>query len=219
MQSTTLLAIFTFSFILAIGAVMSPGPVTTAIVSQAPRIGWRVGPLISLGHALLELIIVLALAFGLQQFLALPGIESSISLIGGLLLIWMGSAILDSLRKGKIKLPQQSQKINKQSKNRIVYLGVLATLANPFWYAWWVSVPTAYLAQASALGLLPLAAFYVGHISADFLWNTFLATAISNGSRWFNDRFYAWILGACSLFFVYLGLSFLARAWLLFQSS
>jgi threonine/homoserine/homoserine lactone efflux protein len=29
--------------------VLSPGPVTTALISQSPRLGWITGPLVSIG--------------------------------------------------------------------------------------------------------------------------------------------------------------------------
>ena len=53
MTNDSFIAVFLFSFGMAIGAVLSPGPVTTAIISQTPRLGWVTGPLVSIGHALL----------------------------------------------------------------------------------------------------------------------------------------------------------------------
>ena len=211
MADTSLIAIFSFSFVLAIGAVMSPGPVSTAIVSQSPRLGWRVGPSVAFGHSILEFIIVIALAFGLQGLLAQPGVESAIALLGGGLLIWMGLNMLLGTLRGKLKLPTAGANAGSSSIRQMIWLGVIATLANPVWYAWWVSVPPSYLAQASAIGLAPLAAFYLGHISADFLWDTLLASLVSGGRKWMTDRIYAAIIALCALFFVYLGLTFLMR--------
>lgn len=218
METTSLLGIFAFSFVLAIGAVMSPGPVSTAIVSQAPRLGWKVGPLISVGHAFLEFLIVIALAFGFQSFLAQSNIESAISFAGGTLLMWMGISLIRVVASGRMQLPKALSASIPLERSTIIRLGILATLANPFWYAWWIAVPPSYLAQASSIGLLPLGAFYLGHISADFLWNSFLASAISSGRRWMNNRTYAILLGASALFFVYLGITFLLRGWSIVQS-
>ena len=40
MLPTSLAAIFVFSFVVGMGAVVSPGPVSTAIVSQSASRGW-----------------------------------------------------------------------------------------------------------------------------------------------------------------------------------
>jgi threonine/homoserine/homoserine lactone efflux protein len=208
MDATSLPAIFVFSFILAIGAVMSPGPVAAAIVSQAPRQGWRVGPLLAFGHSLLELLIVALIAFGLQSLLAHPAIQIAIALLGGALLIWMGGTTLLKLSRGQLRLPLPGDRSAPMSAAQLVRLGMIATLVNPFWYAWWITVPPSYLAQSRALGLLPLVAFYLGHISADFAWDTILSSALGGGRPWISQRVYAAINALCGLFFIYLGASF-----------
>lgn len=210
-MDASLPSIFTFSFVLAIGAVISPGPVSTAIVSQAARHGWRVGPLVALGHSLLELVIVLAIAFGLERVLGHAIVRTLIALLGGLLLLWMGGAMLRDLLRGRVRLPRAAENAPSLNQAQLVRLGVLATIANPFWYAWWLTVPPSYLAQASAVGLAPLAAFFFGHISADFAWDTALSGLVSGGRRWINDRVYAAIIAVCAAFFVYLGFVFVGE--------
>lgn len=218
MSGQSLPAIFVFSFILAIGGVISPGPVSTAIVSQAPRQGWRVGPLIALGHALLELLVVIALAFGLQAVLAQSWVQTAVALMGGALLLWMGARLLLGAWQGQLQLAKAEEGEDQHRTSQLVWLGVATTLANPFWFAWWISVPTSYLAQASALGLMPLAAFYLGHISADFAWDSALAGLVGSGRSWMNQRIYSGILGLCGAFLFYLGLIFFAEGFRLLST-
>ncbi len=54
----TLPFLFVFSFVVGFGAVVTPGPVSTAIVSESARRGFIVGPLVATGHSLSELIMV-----------------------------------------------------------------------------------------------------------------------------------------------------------------
>ncbi len=54
-----------------------------------------------------------------------------------------------------------------------------------------------------------MAGFYLGHVSADFLWNTTLSTILGSGKKLFNNRTYAMLIGACSLFLLYLAIRFL----------
>jgi len=59
-------------------------------------------------------------------------------------------------------------------------------------------------------GLMALCAFYLGHIAADYAWNTFLASVVGSGRRWLSDRVYRVLLVVCGLFLIYTGLRF---AW------
>ena len=198
-------AVFTLSFVLAIGAVASPGPVSIAIVSQAPRRGWLVGPLLATGHALTELALVVLIALGLAAGLARPGIRVAISLLGGLLLLYMGAGMIWDTWRGKLHLPGQDVKLSPMTTQQIIGLGVIATLTNPFWYAWWVTVAAGYLARVQVLGIAAIAAFFLGHITADYAWDTLLSGVVGGGRRWMNDLVYRGLLVLCGGFFIYLG--------------
>jgi threonine/homoserine/homoserine lactone efflux protein len=209
--SSSIFAIFIFSFVLAIGAVASPGPISTAIVSQAPRNGWQVGPLIATGHSVLELIIVLLITVGLTTVLAHPSVQTAISLLGGLLLVWMGGSMIWQNWRGNIHLPVKDDEIEPTSTQKLIGLGMLATISNPFWYAWWVTIATGYIAQAKATSINAVTAFYLGHITADYTWDTFLSAVLGGGRRWMTDTVYRLLLIICGIFFIYLGSTFLSK--------
>lgn len=212
MPTESLLAIFVFSFVVTFGAVVSPGPVTAAILSESPRQGWKVGPLVAGGHSLLELLMVILIALGLAAGMAAPTPRLIIGTLGGLTLLAIGlSYVLGALR-GTIRLPQTSDKPLATSRVRLFGLGIAMTLSNPFWYVWWVTVAAGYLAQASVLGLATVAAFYVGHISADFAWDTFLSVTASAGRRVFSERAYRGLILLTGGFMIYLGGLFLVAA-------
>lgn len=211
MSFAALLSIFSASFLFAIAAVVSPGPIMTAIVSQAPRRGWSVGPLVASGHSLTELVIIVLLAMGLAAGLNTPTIQIVIAIIGGGLLLWMGLGMLTGVIRNKIRVPGISDSTGHLSNPQLIRLGVITTLSNPFWYAWWVTAVPAYLTQLNAVAPLAISAFYIGHISADYAWDTLLSTVVAGGRRWINDTVYRIIIMVCGLFFVYLGISFLWR--------
>lgn len=208
---TPIFAVFTFSFILAIGAVVSPGPVSTAIVSQAPRRGWQVGPLVATGHSLMEFIIVVLVTLGLGVGLASRSIRTGIAFLGGMLLIWMGGLILWQIGRGKVHLPRAEEGSKPMRNGQFVGMGVFATLGNPFWYAWWVTVGAGYLSGylSKADGAALVIAFYLGHVAADYAWDTLLSTVVGGGRRWMTDAVYRTLLLACGFFFIYLGGTFL----------
>ena len=202
-------AVFLFAFAISLGAVVSPGPVSAAIIGEAPRRGWCVGPLMASGHALMELLFTLAIALGLSAGLASPHLQRLIAAGGGVLLLYIGGSYLHAVARGSIALPKAAADLQRKSLGGLLWLGIVTTLANPFWYAWWATVVPGYLAEAQTLGIAAVLAFYLGHISADFAWDTLLSFTASKGRRLLSERRYRLLIAAMGGFMVYLGLIFL----------
>jgi threonine/homoserine/homoserine lactone efflux protein len=209
LPTDSLQAVFVFSFLLAIGAVVSPGPVSATIVSQAPGRGWLAGPLVASGHSFLELLLVLLITFGLAAGLAQPGIQVVIALFGGILLLFMGGKMASDAWRGTIRLPNKELQVEMKNSRQLVGMGMAATFSNPFWYAWWVTVAAGYLSQARQFGVAAVLAFYLGHVLADYSWDTLLSAVVGGGRRWMTDRLYRGINLLCGSFLIYLGVQFL----------
>jgi len=208
---TTFLGLMAFALAVSAAAVVSPGPVTAAIVSEAPRRGWRAGALIAAGHVTLELIMVLLLGWGLAGVLSSEAIKRGLGLAGGVVLLLLGGSYALGAWSRTIRLPSPGA----EAPRRLVGLpvaGILATISNPFWYAWWVTVAAGYLAQARVAGAAGLAAFYLGHITADITWDTGLAAAIGAGARWITPSRYQLLLYVTGGFMLYLGTQYLRLA-------
>ncbi|HET7009158.1 MAG TPA: LysE family transporter [Anaerolineales bacterium] len=200
-----------FSFVVSAAAVISPGPVTAAIVSEAPRRGWRAGTLIAAGHIALELVLVALIGLGLASSLASPSVRQVLGIVGGVVLLLMAGSYLLGAWNGSIRLPTQEA----AGAPRLVPLpvaGMLATVSNPFWYTWWVTVAAGYLAEARVAGVAGLAAFYVGHATADLSWDSGLAAAVGAGRRWLTPARYRALLYITGGFMLYLGTQYLRTA-------
>jgi threonine/homoserine/homoserine lactone efflux protein len=206
--SMSYISLFMWSFGVTIGAVMSPGPVSTAIVTEGARRGFRVGPLVSTGHALTELVMVGALALGMGQVLEHPVLAAAIGVLGGLFLLWMGGTMAWEAAQRRSKLPRADEGSEAAGRN-LIGLGVATTASNPFWYMWWIGVGGGYVLMAQQQGLIALVLFYLGHILADYVWNTLLASVVGSGRRWFTDGIYQALLLVCGLFLVYTGVRFI----------
>jgi len=209
MPTNSFFAVFIFSFSMAIGAVLTPGPVTTAIISQSPRLGWKTGLLISVGHAIIEFLMVVLITLGLSEVLGAPSVEHLIAVLGGLLLFYMGMSMLINVLKGKMKLPEKEDNTAVFSNRRLMGLGVLTSLSNPFWYAWWMTAAAVFLLQAKAVSWVIVAGFFFGHIAADFSWNLLLSIIVGNGCKFINHRVYAGLISVCAIYLLYLAITFL----------
>jgi threonine/homoserine/homoserine lactone efflux protein len=206
----TLPLLFAYSFAVGFAAVITPGPVSTAIVTESARRGFVVGPLVATGHVVLEFVMVLLLAFGLASGLNTP----VVTVLGGALLLYMGASMAWGGYRGRISLPRPGSTIKPLSNWQLLGLGVGATLINPFWYAWWVTLGTTYMAGADvqALGLAGLLAFYFGHITGDYLWDCILSGVVGGGRKWISDRLYKVLIVGGGLYLVYLGWVFISSA-------
>ncbi len=205
----SLLSLYAISFALAFSAVITPGPVSTTVVSQSARNGWKAGPLIFTGHAFLELIITLLIAFGLAPFLNNSSVQIVIALLGGFLLILMGAQMAFEAVRGTIQISSIDENQPPLNHWQTISLGIAATASNPFWYAWWVTVAVSYLTAARLNGAAYVAVFYLGHVSADLSWNTFLSTMVGGNRHRISNRLYQTVIGLCGIFLLYLGCKFI----------
>jgi len=85
--------IFIAAFTIAFSGAIMPGPVLTATIHQVAKRGAWAGVLIAAGHAILELVLVVALYFGLGRLLEderlFNNVLGSVGLVGGVLLLGM----------------------------------------------------------------------------------------------------------------------------------
>lgn len=193
-------------WIIGFSGAMMPGPVTTLIVTETARRGFIAGPLITIGHVLLELVVVVALFFGLGDLLKQNAVAGTIGLLGGFFLLWMGFDIIRNAWQGKVSLNLKPGDRNARASGNPVVAGVLTTIANPYWLLWWATVGAAYLITFRAFGLAGVVAFYIGHTLADWVWNDVVAFVVATGRRAMSDRVYRGILVVCGAFLI--GLSF-----------
>ena len=165
--------------------------------------------MIILGHGFIELVLVVAIILGLGAYLKNPIIMAVIASLGGLILIWFGVDMLRSAGKLSLKTDQLSQ--GKTGRHPII-MGILASVSNPYWTLWWVTVGLGYLVAALKLGFTGVLVFFVGHVSADFGWYSLVSLGISRGKRLLSDRSYQFIIRLCGLFLVAFGVWFISSA-------
>ena len=97
-----LLAIFTTAFVVGFSGAMMPGPLLTVTIGESARRGFSAGPLLVLGHAVLELVLILALVGGLSIYLTRTAVTHTIA-ISAAPLIYMATACQDA-RAGRVAL-------------------------------------------------------------------------------------------------------------------
>ncbi len=174
-----------------------PGPLLTVTVSESSRRGVVAGPLMILGHGILELSLIAVLLLGLAPVLQRNEVFIFISLVGGTLLLWMAYSMFKSLPGLGLDLSTDDDK-----GRNLIFAGILFSLANPYWILWWASIGLGYIVHSVTFGLMGIAVFFLGHILADLAWYTLIAFGVARGRRFFNDTFYRGLIGCCASFLI-----------------
>ncbi len=192
-----LITIFCTSFIIALSGAMMPGPLLTATISETSRQGFKAGPLLILGHGILELLLVLALILGLAPFLQRPEVFITTAFVGAIILFWMAVSMLRTLHTLHIDWEEKSDR-----SNHLIITGVLLSIANPYWTIWWASIGLGYILFSQKFGILGILFFFAGHILADLTWYAIVSLAVDRGRHFLTDRLYRGIIGICASFLI-----------------
>lgn len=190
-----LLTIFITSFLIALSGALMPGPLLTVTVSETTRRGLAAGPLLIVGHGLLELVLVIALLLGLGPVLRQEWVFITSSTAGSVILIWMAIGMFRAL-------PSLSLEFNgdESGKGNLLISGALLSIANPYWTIWWVSIGLGYILHSFEFGKIGVFTFFTGHITADMLWYSAVSVTVWKGRAFLSDRTYRSLISFCAVF-------------------
>jgi threonine/homoserine/homoserine lactone efflux protein len=205
----TLPSIFLGSFVIGFSGAIMPGPMLTVTIREATRRGFWAGPLVVLGHGLLELALVVALLHGLGRWIETPLFSAAVGLVGGVMLLVMALGML----RGLPGLRLQLENTVPGHRGGAILGGVITSLSNPYWTLWWATVGMGYLALTAGTGLPGTTAFFGGHILSDLVWFSLISTLIHYGRRFFTDRVYRFLVGGCAVLLLYFAVVFTHSGW------
>ena len=197
-------AIAAGSFVVAFSGAVMPGPLLTLTISESRYRGMWAGPLLVLGHGLLEMLMVTALLLGLGPFLQRNAVAATVAITGALVLIGMAFALFKSIPGLRVAIDANSA----PPRGCPVVVGMLMSIANPYWTIWWASIGLAYLSSCRSLGLPGVLAFFIGHIMGDLVWYAAVSWSFSRGQRFLNDTVYKSLIALCGAALVFFALWF-----------
>jgi len=207
--------IFITAFIVGLSGAMMPGPLLTVTITESARRGFSAGPLLVMGHALLEGALLIALVLGLGEILAQPATGKIIAMVGGFFLAWMGLQMAKDAYRGNIELKdintgdtgkKDSDKSLFSGSMHPVTAGILVSLSNPYWTLWWATIGLGYITMSLKQGSAGMLSFFGGHILADLGWYSLVAAGAVSGRRILGANVYRVVIIVCGIFLVFLGL-------------
>ncbi|MCX5708890.1 MAG: LysE family transporter [Candidatus Omnitrophica bacterium] len=201
-------SVFMMSFTIALSGALMPGPLLTAVIAETAKLGFKSGPFMILGHALLEALMVGLLILGLAGLASNPAVMRSIAIIGSLVLLYFGFSMLYSLPKLSLKTKGKSPK-----SSNLIFLGVTVSISNPYWSFWWLTIGLGLVLAAQKQGLLAVLIFFAGHITADLVWYSLVSWGISKGREFISERIYRGIILTCAAALISFSLYFGSAAF------
>jgi len=203
-----MIEIFIFSFLVALTGALSPGPLLTFTIykSLKQKRGYLAGIYIILGHATLELTLIIVLLAGASFFFQNIVFLTVIGIIGGILLVVYGLLVIRDVFKTKIEIEFVNS--HKGFKGNSFLGGIIVSLSNPYWVFWWAVIGLGFLISytvsfANPLGLL---LFFLGHELGDAVWYFPISTIAYFGGKSLNPKIFRYILIACGAFMIIFGI-------------
>jgi threonine/homoserine/homoserine lactone efflux protein len=205
----SLFGLFSVGFILGLTGAMAPGPLLTITISESAKRGGIVGPMVVLGHGILEFALLLIIVFGLGNILNNKVLFSVIAFIGGIILIYMGYSTIKGLKGYTLS----ATPTERRQGIHPVFSGIVVSLSNPYWFIWWITIGMGYVMFAKGFGIKGVIAFFMGHILSDLVWYSFISYGIQFGGRYANTKIIKAILLVCSLFLIVFGVLFIIKSY------
>ncbi|MHC4789095.1 MAG: LysE family transporter [Planctomycetota bacterium] len=211
--------LFGIAFVTALSGALMPGPVLFATVRWSARHGRWVGPIVVLGHALVEVPLMAAIILGLGGLLARDSFVGGVGVAGGAALLMMGATMLRTAPR--VTLPGRTGDDGDGPLGvlRVLGSGVVTSIANPYFVLWWATVGLNFLAQAKPFGARGYAVFYAGHVLADLAWYGAVSESVHHGRRLLSDRTYRRLVGGCAALLICFAAYFAWRGCLLLRGA
>ena len=191
-----LLSVIVISF----SGVMMPGPmfaVTLAKSYKSPLAGAQ----ISVGHAVIEVPLILLIYFGFTRFFQNNIVQLVLSLLGGAMIIWMGI--------GMFRSRTQVVESGKDLPYNAFVAGILMSALNPFFILWWATVGSLLIMKFLDFGVVGLSIFTVAHWLCDLIWLSFVSILVYKTRALWGKKFQQGAFIACSLLLVGFGVWFM----------
>jgi threonine/homoserine/homoserine lactone efflux protein len=190
--------------ITSLSGVMAPGPMFTVTLAKSLKSPWA-GMQVSLGHAVVEVPLILLVFFGLARFFEDAIVQLILGVLGGAMIIWMGISLFRA--RGVISSE------GKDTTYSAFKAGILMSGLNPYFLVWWVTVGSLLLMSfLNSVGNWGLPLFIVVHWLCDLVWLSLVSLSIYRTRQFWGQKTQEWVFIALSLALLYFGVQFIVKA-------
>ena len=186
--------------VISFSGVMMPGPMFAVTLAKSYKSPWA-GTWIALGHAVIEVPLILLIYFGFAQFFQNSIVQLVLSILGGGMIIWLGIAMF----RARAEIVQGGKDLPYSA----FVAGIFTSGFNPFFLLWWATIGSMLIMRFLDFGTLGLIVFIVVHWLCDLLWLSFVSVTVYKTRSLWGRKFQEWLFIACSLLLVGFGIWFM----------
>ena len=190
----------------SLSGVMAPGPMFAMTLAKSYKSPW-VGAQVSLGHAVIEVPLILLIYFGVAQFFQNIVVQMVLSVLGGGMIIWMGI--------GLFRARKEVAREGKDTSYSAFVAGILMSGLNPFFLVWWVTVGSLLLMTFLEFRPQGLILFIVVHWLCDLAWLSLVSFTVYRTHSFLDQRLQEGIFIVLSVALLYFGGQFIVKGILL----
>jgi len=186
---------------ISLSGVMMPGPMFAVTLAKSYRSPWA-GAQISLGHAVIEVPLILLIYFGFAQFFENNIVQLVLSILGGGMIIWLGI----NMFRAKARVIETG----KDLPYNAFTAGILTSGFNPFFLLWWATIGSLLIMKFLDFGTTGVIVFILVHWSCDLIWLSLVSVLIYRTKSLWGKKFQEGLFITCSLLLVGFGGWFMA---------
>lgn len=186
--------------LISLSGVMAPGPVTAATIGKGYK-SPHAGALVSIGHGIIEIPLIILIFFGFANIFKNQYIKPVTALFGGIFLIYLSINIFIETKKISIK--------SENYKNSSLLAGIVLSATNPYFFIWWITAGAAMVIQSMEFGLAGLFTFILAHLMCDFIWLYFLSAFSYKSGKIFGKKYQKALLFVCALLLFIFSIKFI----------
>lgn len=166
-------------FLLGLGAAVPLGPINILIMNEAIK-EYKNGVMIGFGAMSSDITYLFLIFFGVLIYINQPEILMTLSILGGLFLIYLAYVIFKNRDK---KIDVSDENVDSSSLFKLYAKGFALTFINPYTIGFWLST-SGYIASKD---LNPLVTLF-GMLSAILLWITLMPYFIYKSKHKISHR-------------------------------
>ncbi len=186
--------------VISLSGVMLPGPMFAVALAKSFRSPWA-GAWISLGHAVIEVPLILLIYFGFAHFFENSIVRLVLSILGGGMVIWLGISMFRS-RAGVVTQ-------GKDLPYSAFTAGIITSGLNPFFLLWWATIGSLLVMKFVEFGAGGLTLFIVVHWLCDLFWLSLVAVVVYKTHSLWGRKVQEWVFIASSLLLAGFGIWFI----------
>jgi threonine/homoserine/homoserine lactone efflux protein len=193
--------------------VLAPGPLFVANMMYGTRQGALSGIKVAHGHAVVEIMVIAAIATGLFSASAfVMNYAGMIAIIGGASIIGFAVVQIVSGIIARKRRSDSQEKIEAKREKGPFAAGVAFSALNPFFLVWWLTAGLKLIADSAAFGSVAGPALLFGtHVWMDYAWLVATAYLASKGSSVLKSKYYRVLMFGLAGLLLYYGAQFLAN--------